>query len=124
MLHRKGLSTFGDRFYSQTARVVAVICLVVASLTYVIGQMKGVGVAFSRFFTVPKVREARSSAGWALVFIAILYATAPAVGAIGALINFIVALTISSFTAPPPEHIQHLVEDIRVPMGSGGAGGH
>jgi cation/acetate symporter len=33
-----------------------------------------------RFFTVPKVRDARSSAGWALVFIAILYTTAPAVG--------------------------------------------
>jgi cation/acetate symporter len=35
----------------------------------------------TRFFTVPKVRDARSSAGWALVFIAILYTTAPAVGA-------------------------------------------
>jgi cation/acetate symporter len=33
-----------------------------------------------RFFTVPKVRDARVSAGWALVFIAILYTTAPAVG--------------------------------------------
>ncbi|WP_194098384.1 sodium:solute symporter family protein [Marivivens aquimaris] len=42
----------GDRFYSQTARTVAVICLVVASLTYVIGQMTGVGVAFSRFLEV------------------------------------------------------------------------
>jgi cation/acetate symporter len=193
----------GDRYYSQTARIVAVICLIVASITYVIGQMKGVGVAFSRFleisydaglyigmatvflyavlggmkgitytqiaqyvvlifaytipaifislqltgnplpqlglgstmtdgsgmemltkldqtitdlgfgtyvnqtgslnmalltlslmigtaglphvivrfFTVPKVRDARASAGWALVFIAILYTTAPAVGA-------------------------------------------
>jgi len=192
----------GDRYYSKAARIVAVICLIVASLTYVIGQMKGVGVAFSRFldvdynmgliagmaivffyavlggmkgitytqiaqycvlifaytvpavfislqitgnpipqlglggsvsegvsllgkldqvlmdigfaeytvqkgttlnmvaltlslmigtaglphvivrfFTVPKVKDARSSAGWALVFIAILYTTAPAVGA-------------------------------------------
>ena len=34
-----------------------------------------------RFFTVPKVRDARSSAGWALVFIALLYTVAPAVGA-------------------------------------------
>ncbi|WP_417244010.1 sodium:solute symporter family protein [Celeribacter sp.] len=42
----------GDRFYSQTARTVAVICLIVASLTYVIGQMTGVGVAFSRFLEV------------------------------------------------------------------------
>jgi cation/acetate symporter len=43
----------GDRFYSQTARVVAVICLIVASLTYVIGQMKNIGVAFSRFLEIP-----------------------------------------------------------------------
>lgn len=39
----------GERYYSDTARVVAVICLVLCSVTYVIGQMKGVGVAFSRF---------------------------------------------------------------------------
>jgi len=198
----------GDRFYSKNARGVAILCLIVASLTYVIGQMKGIGVAFSRFlevdfsvgliagmaivfvyavfggmkgitytqiaqycvlifaytvpavfislhltgnpipqlglgsslndgsglmlldkldqicvdlgfaaytsqkgstldlflltmslmigtaglphvitrfFTVPKVRDARSSAGWALVFIAILYTTAPAVGAMARL---------------------------------------
>jgi cation/acetate symporter len=42
----------GDRYYSSTARIVAVICLIVASLTYVIGQMKGIGVAFSRFMDV------------------------------------------------------------------------
>jgi cation/acetate symporter len=202
----------GDRFYSQGARIVAVICLLVMSITYVIGQMRGVGIAFSRFleveisvgiyagmgvvfvyavlggmkgitytqiaqyvvlifaytvpavfislqltgnpvpqlglgstindgsnlymlerldlilndlgfvahttnagintlnmvlltmalmigtaglphviirfFTVPKVRDARSSAGWALVFIAILYTTAPAIGAM-AMFNFI-----------------------------------
>ena len=197
----------GERYYSQTARIVAVICLITASITYVIGQMKGIGVAFSRFmevdfttglmtgmgivfiyavlggmkgitytqiaqycvlifaytvpavfislqltgnpipqlglgghmadgtalldkldsvvvelgfneyttsklgstlnmflytlslmigtaglphviirfFTVPKVKDARSSAGWALVFIAILYTTAPAVGAMARL---------------------------------------
>ena len=39
----------GDRYYSNTARVVAVICLIICSVTYVIGQMKGIGVAFSRF---------------------------------------------------------------------------
>ena len=42
----------GDRFYSRTARLVAVICLIVASVTYVIGQMTGAGVAFSRFLEV------------------------------------------------------------------------
>ncbi|MEE2715352.1 MAG: sodium:solute symporter family protein [Verrucomicrobiota bacterium] len=39
----------GERYYSKTARVVAVVCLIIISVTYVIGQMKGVGVAFSRF---------------------------------------------------------------------------
>ena len=38
----------GDRFYSNTARLVAIVCLIVASVTYVIGQMTGAGVAFSR----------------------------------------------------------------------------
>jgi len=42
----------GDRFYSKTARMVAVICLIVASTTYVIGQMTGVGVAFGRFLEI------------------------------------------------------------------------
>jgi len=42
----------GDRFYSKTASTVAVVCLLVASITYVIGQMTGVGVAFSRFLGV------------------------------------------------------------------------
>ena len=57
----------GDRFYSQAARIVAVICLIVASLTYVIGQMKGVGVAFSRFLEVSF--EVGLFAGMAIVFI-------------------------------------------------------
>ena len=42
----------GDRFYSNTARLVAIVCLIVASVTYVIGQMAGAGVAFSRFLEV------------------------------------------------------------------------
>ncbi|MFZ9132537.1 MAG: sodium:solute symporter family protein, partial [Gemmobacter sp.] len=42
----------GDRFYSTTARLVAVICLIVISVTYVIGQMVGVGVTFARFLEV------------------------------------------------------------------------
>ncbi len=44
----------GDRFYSKTARLVAVICLILACTTYVIGQMTGAGVAFSRFLEVDK----------------------------------------------------------------------
>ncbi|MDY7094636.1 MAG: sodium:solute symporter family protein [Acidobacteriota bacterium] len=42
----------GDRYYSQVARVVAAICAVFVSLTYVTGQMRGVGVVFSRFLGV------------------------------------------------------------------------
>ena len=42
----------GDRFYSTTARLVAVLCLIVISVTYVIGQMRGVGVTFARFLEV------------------------------------------------------------------------
>ena len=210
----------GERYYSRTARIVAVICLIVASITYVIGQMKGVGVAFGRFlevdfttgvmvgmaivfiyavlggmkgitytqiaqyvvlifaytvpavfislqltgnplpqlglgstmeggghmlktldavlvdigfaeytvqkgstlnmvlltlslmigtaglphviirfFTVPKVKDARSSAGWALVFIAILYTTAPAVGAMS-IYNLIKTVQIEEVGSP------------------------
>jgi len=213
----------GERYYSQTARIVAVICLILASVTYVIGQMKGIGVAFSRFletsyemglyigmgivfiyavlggmkgitytqiaqycvlifaytvpaifismnitgnplpqlglsssmadgsgvhmldklnmvvaelgfneyttqvmgsklnmfvytlslmigtaglphviirfFTVPKVRDARSSAGWALVFIAILYTTAPAVGSMARL-NLMNTIQVGEVGAP------------------------
>ncbi|MCK0713722.1 sodium:solute symporter family protein [Chromohalobacter sarecensis] len=59
----------GDRFYSRTARVIAVVCLIVASVTYVIGQMTGAGVAFSRFL------EVSSTAGiWIAAAIVFLYA--------------------------------------------------
>ncbi|MBT8074714.1 MAG: cation acetate symporter, partial [Xanthomonadales bacterium] len=57
----------GERYYSQTARVVAVICLIVASITYVIGQMKGVGVAFGRFLEVDF--HTGVGVGMAIVFI-------------------------------------------------------
>ena len=42
----------GDRYYSNTARIVAVICAIFVSFTYVAGQMRGVGVVFSRFLEV------------------------------------------------------------------------
>ena len=57
----------GDRYYSHTARIVAVICLIIVSLTYVIGQMKGIGVAFSRFMEVPF--EYGLYAGMGIVFV-------------------------------------------------------
>lgn len=57
----------GDRYYSKTAKVVAVICLILASVTYVIGQMKGIGVAFSRFLETSY--EMGLTAGMVIVFI-------------------------------------------------------
>ncbi|MDT8416767.1 MAG: sodium:solute symporter family protein [Lutibacter sp.] len=42
----------GDRYYSSTARVVAVICALIVSFTYVAGQMRGVGIVFSRYLEV------------------------------------------------------------------------
>ncbi|HUG39231.1 MAG TPA: sodium:solute symporter family protein [Longimicrobiales bacterium] len=42
----------GDRYYSQTARIVAVVCAIFVSFTYVAGQMRGVGIVFSRFLEV------------------------------------------------------------------------
>ena len=42
----------GDRYYSDTARIVAVVCALFVSFTYIVGQMKGVGVAFSGFLGV------------------------------------------------------------------------
>ncbi len=55
-----------DRFYSREASTVAVICLLIASITYVIGQMTGVGIAFSRFLGVSK--ETGVFVGMGIVF--------------------------------------------------------
>ena len=56
----------GDRYYSQTARVVAVVCALFVSFTYVAGQMRGVGIVFSRFLEVPV--EYGVMIGMAIVF--------------------------------------------------------
>ena len=42
----------GERYYSKTARIVAVVCALIVSFTYVAGQMRGVGIVFSRFLEV------------------------------------------------------------------------
>ena len=60
----------GDRYYSQAARVVAVLCAIFISFTYIAGQMRGVGVVFSRFLEVPI--DVGVYIGMAMVF---LYAT-------------------------------------------------
>ena len=56
----------GTRYYSDTARVVAVVCLIVISFTYVAGQMRGVGIVFSQFLDVDI--ELGVSIGMAVVF--------------------------------------------------------
>ncbi|MDZ7919374.1 sodium:solute symporter family protein [Rhodoferax sp.] len=56
----------GDRFYSKSASTIAVICLLTASITYIIGQMTGVGVAFSRFLGVSS--DTGIYVGMAIVF--------------------------------------------------------
>lgn len=58
---------FKTRYYSKGAALFAVICLIIASVTYIIGQMTGVGVAFSRFLGVSK--ETGVYVGMAIVFI-------------------------------------------------------
>ncbi len=57
----------GDRYYSRLARMVAVICLLVVSFTYVAGQMRGVGIVFSRFLEVDI--ETGVYAGMSIVFL-------------------------------------------------------
>ena len=63
---------FNDKSMIDVAAITLALMVGTAGLPHVI----------VRFFTVPKVRDARKSAGWALIFIAILYTTAPAVGAL------------------------------------------
>jgi len=46
------------------------------------------------------------------------------IGTFGMMLNFAVAFAVSRVTAPPPEHIQHIVEDIRIPRGAGEASAH
>ena len=58
----------GDRFYSNKARVVAVIALITMSVTYVIGQMAGAGVAFSRFLEVENTTGLLIASGVVFVY--------------------------------------------------------
>ena len=46
----------GDRYYSRTARLVAVVCAIFICLTYIMGQMRGVGIVFSQLFSVSKTQ--------------------------------------------------------------------
>ena len=82
----------------------------------VLGMLAGLGITlvyifwFKGWFFVPGTNMALNDAAhW---FLGI---QPEAFGAVGALVNFAVAYAVSAVTAAPPEHIQHLVEDIRVP---------
>ena len=67
-------------FAEYTAQKMSTINVLFLTMSLMIGTA-GLPHVIMRFFTVPSVKDARASAGWALVFIAILYTTAPAVGA-------------------------------------------
>ena len=67
-------------FAQYTAQKMSTINVLFLTMSLMIGTA-GLPHVIMRFFTVPSVKDARASAGWALVFIAILYTTAPAVGA-------------------------------------------
>jgi len=82
--------TDGSKSMIDVFAITAALMLGTAGLPHVI----------VRFFTVPKVSDARVSAGWALVFIAILYTTAPAVGAF-ARVNFINEVNETSYAETP-----------------------
>jgi cation/acetate symporter len=107
------MGIFAKRMNSAGA-VAGMIAGITLTLLYVF-QHKGIFFVKGTEFLMP---EMGMGANW---FFGI---TPEAFGAVGALANFIVAAVVSKFAAPPPEHIQHLVEDVRIPRGSGAATGH
>ena len=91
------LTDLGFTAYTEGTKSTTDIFAITAAL--MVGTA-GLPHVIVRFFTVPKVSDARKSAGWALVFIAILYTTAPAVGAF-ARINFINEVNETSYAETP-----------------------
>ncbi|MDH3661960.1 MAG: cation acetate symporter, partial [Alphaproteobacteria bacterium] len=85
-------------FSQYTAQGGSMLNMVLYTLSLMIGTA-GLPHVIIRFFTVPKVADARWSAGWALVFIAILYTTAPGVGAMARL-NLIDTVQTGEIGAP------------------------
>ena len=91
----------------------------------ILGMVAGIGTTLAyifaykgMFFIKGTELMANTPANW---FMGI---SPEAFGAIGALVNFVVAYVVSMATAPPPKEIQDLVESIRVPRGAGAATGH
>ena len=88
----------GDRYYSDTARLVAVVCAIVVSFVYVAGQMRGVGVVFSRFLEI--------SVEWGVVWgmaIVFFYAVLGGIG--GVLLASAVQIIRTSFGAPDVDDV-------------------
>jgi cation/acetate symporter len=99
MLDRLDLVVTDLGFKQYTTQVMgSKLNMFVYTLTLMIGTA-GLPHVIMRFFTVPKVKDARSTAGWALVFIAILYTTAPAVGAMARL-NLMETIQVGEVGAP------------------------
>jgi cation/acetate symporter len=91
------LTDLGFTAYTDgTKSMIDVFCITAALM---IGTA-GLPHVIVRFFTVPSARDARKSAGWALVFIALLYTTAPAVGAFARL-NFVEMVNETPYTQAP-----------------------
>ena len=86
-------------FHEYTSGKKSMLDVFCITLALMVGTA-GLPHVIIRFFTVPKVRDARSSAGWALVFIAILYTTAPAV-AVFARTNLIQTVSNQEYTSAP-----------------------
>jgi cation/acetate symporter len=96
---------------NNTGAVVGMLTGITSTLVYIFW--------FKGWFFIPGTAMAANNASnW---FLGI---SPEAFGAVGALLNFTAAILVSKVTAEPPEHIQHMVEDIRIPKGSGGATGH
>ncbi len=91
------LNDIGFNSYTEFSKSKIDIFCITAAL--MIGTA-GLPHVIVRFFTVPRVRDARTSAGWALLFIAILYLTAPAVSSFARL-NFINTIDNTSYTETP-----------------------
>ena len=85
-----------DNYTDSTKSKIDVFCITGALMA----GTAGLPHVIVRFFTVPKVRDARASAGWALLFIAILYTTAPAVSSFSRL-NFINTINNSLYEKTP-----------------------
>jgi cation/acetate symporter len=107
------LGIFAKRM-NKNGAIAGMIAGITVTLLYVF-QHKGILFIPGTDFLLP---DMGMGANW---FFGI---TPEAFGAIGAVANFAVALLVSALTAPPPEHIQHLVEDVRIPRGAGAATGH